>query len=113
MWGQVFLKNIYYYLKKLIKFLIKNNNSEVQFSPKKCIYIFKFSNFKYHTNLNLKKLNRADMSGTRGLEIIVTWYMPWLFGKVPCTYIAHNLRFFDKYQCEYISSQVLTMHALV
>jgi hypothetical protein len=30
--------------------------------------------------------------------------MPWLFGEVPCTYMTHNLRFFDKYRCEYISS---------
>jgi len=28
------------------------------------------------------------------LEIIATGYMPWLFGKTPCTYITHILRFF-------------------
>ncbi len=50
--------------------------------------------------------------GSRGLEIIVTRYMPWLFGKVPCTYITHNLRFFDEYQCEYIRLKSLPcMHS--
>jgi hypothetical protein len=29
-----------------------------------------------------------------GLEMIATKYMPWLFGKTPCTYITHILRFF-------------------
>ncbi len=111
--GRFFFYNNNYYKNLKFKILIKINNSEVQFSPKNKKLFENFLCLSITRILIWRNLIEQIWGGVGGLEIIVTRYMPWWFGKVPCTYIAHNLRFFDKYQCEYISSQVLTMHALV
>ncbi len=62
------------------------------------LWIVLFENFQFFRTAQiqiLRNLIGRIWGGAAGLEIIITGYMPWLYGKTLCTYITHNLGFFE------------------